>query len=646
MPSPNLNTRQPFQAKLPKSVHDLSQSDAFTMSTGMILPADWDILNPGETIQIEPKFLGYMQPVVTQAMVDCDVCIDHFFVPLSMIFNYFPSWFAQTNDLLSSSVNTNAVNSHLPVLDDGYFSLGSDEQTTLEKLNSAELPYNDLSLSPNPVAQVFSPSDGFENRARGRSRLMERLGLSPLAPFSNLDPSIFSDFSKEQELPALMDAWRNDYGVNFANVLPWNAFAYQAIYSWFYLDEERERRNVRSYNIDYWFSENYNDGYTTSVIQFNSDFDPFKLHYHRRVLDYFTSTKVNPLISSINQLSDNGLNIQSGTQSDSLNILKSVNNYLGGNYNLFSNANSATLPNSTQATSISSSFSPQVGSYISTAQLRSMFAVEKLLRIQGRASKSYDAQVLAHFGYEVPHDVMHQITHIGSDRGNLGIRNVTNMADTGVSPLGERGGQGQFFVDGKKRKFTAPCHGIYMACVYILPHVRYVGTYDKRNVMFNWTDFYHPEYDNLGMQPMYAYEADTRFIGDSTRVDWQYRYEQFKRRYDKASIAFMRPGWREPITSSMKDTNLWSAWLVSQTPYRSLYTNESYGGFPPLSAFYSTPCDLNAILVNPFQPTMTAAQIYNPWEMFQNDPFICDYYSGLKKISTMSVTGEPSIDGI
>ena len=39
-----------------------------------------------------------------------------------------------------------------------------------------------------------------------------------------------------------------------------------------------------------------------------------------------------------------------------------------------------------------------------------MFAVEKLLRITGRARKDYDSQVLAHLGFKVPHDVKHELT--------------------------------------------------------------------------------------------------------------------------------------------------------------------------------------------------------------------------------------------
>lgn len=641
----DLNVRPSFTANLPKTVHNLSKSDSFTMIPSAITPVDWDYLNPGESIRFNTNFVGYLQPVVTQALVDCDVVVDHFFVPFSMIFNYFPSWFTQTNDMLSSTQYSEPLY-QLPVFDfvfeNARINLGSPERFNIDA----------GSMSGQADFKVV---DGFDNYFRSQFRLLERFGYNPFVVFSNLEYGALRGLKNEQgtemyneELERVADDFVSSYIVNGStsggsdshlDVLPWNLYAYQAVYNWFYLDEERERRDVCNYNIDIF--ANRIQG--ADIIINNSDnyaFDcnPLYLRYHRRVLDYFMSTKNNPISSWVNMLDG-----QNDSQNKSYDILKQVQNYLGGSNSIFANATETQDVLASDITQIGSSFSPQIGSYISTAQLRSMFAVEKLMRIQGRAAKSYDAQVLAHFGYKVPHDVMHQITHIHSDRGTLQIRNITNMAESDAAALGERGGQGQFVVNGSEQTFTAPCHGCYLAVAYIIPHVRYQGTYDKRNKMFEWTDFYHPEYDNLGMQPLFRYEVDNTMVGSkgSQRIGWQYRYEQFKRRYDTASIAFAQARPFDDV--QMEGTNLWSPWMITQTPFNNVLHNVPNKYVQP-SDFFATPCDLNQIMEIPFSPTMTPEQVIHPWLMFQGDPFIVTYHSSLRKISTMSQYGEPKLD--
>ena len=95
-----------------------------------------------------------------------------------------------------------------------------------------------------------------------------------------------------------------------------------------------------------------------------------------------------------------------------------------------------------------------------TAYVRRNVCNEKLLMITGRTKKTYDAQVLAHLGVEVPHDVKHDISCIGRTTFDLHIGEVTSLASTSDSPLGELAGKGWSMGQGKQFKFTAPCHGV------------------------------------------------------------------------------------------------------------------------------------------------------------------------------------------
>ena len=102
--------------------------------------------------------------------------------------------------------------------------------------------------------------------------------------------------------------------------------------------------------------------------------------------------------------------------------------------------------------------------------------VEKLLRVVGRA-KNYESQFLAHY-IKIPHDVMHNITHIGHDMITITPESVISSANTfdsttgeGSALLGEIGGKGSGMLSGRKHNFTAPFHGVFMVFLILFPDV-------------------------------------------------------------------------------------------------------------------------------------------------------------------------------
>ena len=109
---------------------------------------------------------------------------------------------------------------------------------------------------------------------------------------------------------------------------------------------------------------------------------------------------------------------------------------------------------------------------------------EKLAMITGRARKTYDAQVLAHFGVKVPHDPKHDIAFIGQDTYDLKVGEVTSLSSTSEAGLGDLAGKGLGSGQSKGHKFTAPCHGIVMTIFSIEPKKRYFGEYNRINALY------------------------------------------------------------------------------------------------------------------------------------------------------------------
>lgn len=615
--------KQPdFHANLPRTGHNLNQEFAFTASTGMILPIYQDFYNSGETAYYSGDLICRTQPLVTAAMADVDLYLDWFFVPISMLFTLFTSKRWMTNDLISSLyVNDDIIDDTLPVFDINRY------------LSVSQYGYN---ASPSRIYTCMYSDKNFECLGKSSFRLANHLGFNPYGIFKGV-ASNPDDADDPIQSPYVQ--------YDNPNVFPMFALAYQAIYQdYFRLPlDDYERRQVAAFNVD----KHYND----SSASFGLEHSLFCLRYRPRFMDYFTCLRANPLMSSIN-----ALGFTSGIGETPADFLLKVNNYLGESYQEpvdFSGSYSAVPAGGysdhgpTQVSGIQQGSAP-----ITTSQLRSMFASEKLLRIVGRAKKDYDSQVLAHFGVKVPHDVKHELTHLKSQHSILHIGEVLSTADTydggdNGSALGAIGGKGYGVISSPKKpfKFTAPCDGILMCTFSSVPRMRYFGTFDKQNAITDRLSFYQPEYDKLGAQPLYRYEWAGFRSSDSLnseRVGWQYRYFQWKKKFNRVSEAFAVPATR----TSTVGVNQTNAWVVASIPFGCVTDSQDVGDISPAygDGLICKPTDLNGIMVMPYTAGWSSEYYDTPQTMFYTDPFICAFRANVLKVSVMSTYGEPDLN--
>lgn len=595
-----------YEAHLPRTGFDMSQSFAFTAAPGMILPVYQDILNVGETVYLNGSLFGRTQNLVNCSMADVDFYLDWFFVPLPMLYQLFPSIRYQTNDYFSSVFQSeiNANGTYLPLCDIDKCVAGTSNEASRSAATAAVFSVGGKSSANN-----------FDCYGKQLFRLLNHFGLNPYGMFQGWTGTGLMTYNTEHN----------------PTIFPLFPLAYQAIFQDYFRIEDREKRNPICCNADTMYDQQTNTSHDWSPSS-----SLFQLRYRPRHKDYFTSMKVNPILSSMSLL--DGDNTQVGT------ILANVNSYLdNGSYEpqTYQNgpvpvSDGSLVPNFTQvANSVISD-----GNEITTNSIRNLFAVEKLFRIIGRAKKDYDSQVLAHFGFKVPHDIKHQLTHLFTQHGILQIGSIAATADTfnGLNgsgrALGSNGGQGYFMIDDSKKKsqkFTAPVDGVVMCVFSSAPRYRYKGTFDKQNAITNRLDFYTPEFDKLGMQPLYRYECDHTKVGNtSSRSGWQLRYEQHKRKFDRASEAF---------SNGQYNTNYFKTWVLS----RESFFNYDSGNLPILDDFYVSPADLNDIMYLPYSGAWSDSYATNPYLMFGTDPFIVDFRAKVKKVSTMSTYGEPEL---
>ena len=268
----------------------------------------------------------------------------------------------------------------------------------------------------------------------------ERFDAYRLADHFKLNPD---NFAFDSNNPSL---W--SYAPKF---FPWQLLAYHTIWQYYYrLDDKSPFYNGRA-NWDKYYD-------TTSVTA-----DTWFMEVYQRPwrFDYYTSMYRSPIVSDANmqEILPQGCYSDLTTSTFEQTKLKVDGGSTGSN-------------SSTASMTLAMPATYNVGFEMaanSTAVIRQLFANEKLAMITGRTRKTYDAQTLAHFGVEVPHDVKHDITMIGRSTYDLHVGEVTSLASTSDAPLGELAGKGWSMGQGKQFKFEAPCHGVIMTLFCVEP---------------------------------------------------------------------------------------------------------------------------------------------------------------------------------
>lgn len=586
-----------------KSSHDLSHNLDFTSSTGQILPVFHQFMNAGEKFKGRVKMTTRTRPLITQPFADLIEQVDWFFVPINLLYSPFDNVRYQNNDWFSSALDVSA-NDRFPTI--------TIQAAAPIVSGSSSCIYNDTLL---------------DNIWAGTHRLLSHLGMNPNVVWQLGNGSGSYPYSTYQ--PA---------------VFPYKALAYQCIYQYYYRSDEYELFDRNSFNMD-----SFSDGtdtagivdiatYTSAYTSGGGDF--FKLRYIRRGSDYFNNIHISPILQGVNSLdgySDNGLK--------GADLLTKINGFLtldnfypsNGTYNGTNTITIGSAPITTTALQYGTSSTSTNKNAIQSASIRALFAVEKVLSVTSRTRQTVDDQILAHFGFRVPKDVKHNIQYLGSDIGGVNFGEVVSTAATDGGELGEIAGKGTMSEFGKYHSFTAPIDGVLMAVCYARPTIAFTTNFDKDNAVAQRLDLFVPEFDNLGMQPLYFYESGDTSVSSSNAnniVGWQWRYEQFKRKFNKAITGMATPykGTENPL----------NAWTLSRYPYYQ----QSVTNGARFTNFFVSPTDLNNIMSVQYLTSLPSLYNNNPNIIYQRDPLINHFEFDCHLLSIMSDFSMPVLNSV
>lgn len=566
---------KPSRANRPRNAFDLSQRHMFTAPVGALLPVLSLDLIPHDHVEIDAQDFMRTMPMNSSAFMSMRGVYEFFFVPYSQLWHPFDQFITGMTDYKTSLLSKKFVSKPPQLI----------PSISRESLFSAVI--NDTHID------MF----GFDRRPNA-IRLLDLLGYGYPVFSRNINP--------QTKKPVRID---NAYD---GKVTPFRIAAYQKIYSDFYRNTTYEPVDVESYNFDdaSWVKSNNvyveADGKT-----FLDRF--FKLRYRNAPLDYFTNLRPTPLfdmdenlLSSLKLSSPNIDRAGINTEKTSANVLLPV---------------------------------PTGFNVVDPSSIRSAFALDKLLSITMRAGKTYAEQMQAHFGVAVSEGRDGEVVYLGGFDSNIQVGDVTQTSGT-TNPsvtdvqqaklagyLGKITGKGTSSGSGRVT-FDAKEHGILMCIYSVVPAMQYDSSrVDPFVTKSTRGEFFIPEFENLGMQPLMMHNVtdvdrwtELRDFANIPRLKngplgWQLRYSEYKTAVDVNHGQFAGDG---PL----------SYWTVGR--------NRSFN-----AEFTSAKLQLEQLKISPNWVDSIFAVNYNGKEV--TDQMFGGCYFGIQKVSDMSVDGLPKV---
>lgn len=569
---PNINVNP---AKRPRNGFDRSETHLYSQPAGMILPVYQMFMQPHDHVSIDTRSIVQAQTLKGRPFLGMKQNFAFYFVPCRLMYSYSKALFTglkPKNTLISSLLSNNAAQTtqtkpvKAPVFKPyqvfARFAGAPDESGhipdmvsyTLNSSKQGEKIFAGASGSSQP-ATGFHETPGYFGGSRPNGRqsvdnaapaaakpasgiptesfnaVQSEIGNIPFgkylvqkAPFYDalgypLLPSYvrFCDLFRYGAMPFIGESINvNEFNASLyayeANLFYF--LAYQKIYQDHFLDSNFENVNPLSYNVD--------DLFSTDSMQ--SKFDlKVDIKSLDRALDIFSPRYVKYNKDLLSNIHPSPLFVD--------DVSQTIKTYVGSN-NVWSDSYNTFISDSSNL--------------LSAANLRNIFAFEKMQQISSRAPKTYKGQMLAHYGVNVADDMTESI-YCGGFQKVLEVNPVIATSDGQAADSSTNFGQQGSYIDSGQSghiNFDAKEHGVLMCVSWFSPSSLYDSDgIDAFNVKFAREDYFVPEMEDLGMQPVdysrllppWASLSDYRLPDLSGSVEEYYSKHQsdVKAAYDK-----------------------------------------------------------------------------------------------------------------
>lgn len=564
-------------AKRPRNGFDRSETHLYSQPAGMILPVYQMFMQPNDHVSIDTRSIVQAQTLKGRPFLGMKQNFAFYFVPCRLMYSYSKALFTglkPKNTLISSLLSNNAAQTaatkpvKAPVFKPyqvfARFAGAPDESGhvpdmvtyTTNSGKQGDKIFAGASGSTQP-ATGFNETPGYfggkDSRPNGRQSgdnatpaaakpasgvptssynvVSSDIGNVPFgkylvqkAPFYDalgypLLPSYvrFCDLFRYGAMPYIGESINvNEFNASMygyeANLFYF--LAYQKIYQDHFLDSNFENVNPLSYNVD--------DLFSTDSMQ--SKFDlKVDIKSLDRALDIFSPRYVKYNKDLLSNIHPSPLFVD--------DVSSTIKTFVGSN-NVWTDSYNSFISDSSNL--------------LSAANLRNIFAFDKMQQITSRAPKTYKGQMLAHYGVNVADDMTESI-YCGGFQKVLEVNPVIATSDGQAADSSTNFGQQGSYIDTGQSghvNFDAKEHGVLMCVSWFSPSSLYDSDgIDAFNVKFAREDYFVPEMEDLGMQPIdfsrllppWASLSDYRLPDMSGAVEEYYSKHQtdVKAAYDK-----------------------------------------------------------------------------------------------------------------
>lgn len=654
MSKANLYNREVRANKSPRNAFDMSFSTLFSSPCGLLQPAYVQEVKKGDKLKLGLSNVTRTRPLNTSAFMAFDEKIDFWYVPNYLLWSPYDEW----------RIRQSYPHSSLALLEAG-------KQNLLPYTSYSSLSDAFMSLFELPITAGTIPSRSeapFFN-ANSAIRYLDLLlyGVPTIGDFSNFKGSTAQTGTPD---PQVAISFKNFYNNVTTNSIPLNYFrlaAFQCIYMHHYRNEEYEKLDPTFYNMDSLFMDGQADNSVAGTAQTNSspqylvainsdtpssNVSKYLIEWRKLLIpryknwrkDVFTSAKPNSGFSSVSGISQStpqfgssfawpsqasvtigsvGTGVtNTGTWRDSVSDYTSNTiSTIDPEKRFLNETTNGSVPYVRLAGTVSSTNNVLVNLY--PQQILNLMAQDKFLRSAVYANKNLSDQMKALFGDD--YNDCHCPSYLGSYSTTVNISDVTATAagndgdttDLSSSLLGEIAGKG-YNTSGKDTVFSRKFDydGIVIGVHYIIPR----NNYDSSRInLFNTKvssyDYFYPQFDGLGLQPVYMFERNTSSGAASGTFNSLFgyapRYHEYKQRTNEVHGSFMARQSDSDWTLSNNNENIVSASDIRN--YKVL-------------------------------PNITDRIFSMNWDSsLASDPFQCYFHYDVTLVSDMEVYGTPSI---
>ena len=536
--------------KVRRNGFDLSHKQMFTAPLGMLLPIYCEEVVPSDHFKISVQSLTRTLPLNTAAFARVSEHFDFFFVPYRRLYSDFDDFVIGNNENVnffrsllygtagedgkvvlsapqlknSAGVNISTKAGQRPLL----FSLKYIAQQVVSSLYFTRINMDDLSIFGNYNDELGYPLN------YGARRLLDLLGYGNYHAPKTGDPSFFA---------------AGEVGpTNTENLV--NLFAlqaYQKIYQDFYRNTYWQAEDF-SLSTSKWYdylTRTYtNESFPTDAV--NGDVIPWlrkllTVRYADYKKDMLMSIKPMQQLGDLTLIYNDTFNSRNiATQDNSVDMQHNSESPLNGD-----SSDTFTSLNNGLFTSRALDGSTELGQakpssiYLSLLDIRIAKCLQRWKAVSLTNRMDYKNQVKAHLGATVPDGRADLAEYIGGHTNSLNISEVTNTAEN----QGNISGKGTMYSNNDTITYDVKEHGVIMCIYHLVPEIDYSGCQlQRQHTKSHFMDYLQPEYQHLGLAPMYVRDfttvnletADDVICNPDVLVGYNTRYPEYKCRIDNA----------------------------------------------------------------------------------------------------------------